>query len=479
MRKIITLILFTLFIACKPCIAQTIDSVRDDLTIPQLPNKYYTSVGKKINSINQHLTKKSLKYLRKFQRQETKIRQKLEKLDPGSVANNADAKYKQLVQKVSSYSPESLITSTGGEYNPNLDSLGTSLSFLKQFNSISDKVKAPLKSFNQLENKLQQSENIKTFIAKRKNQIKEILSKYTSLPGSVKNEFTKLNKTAYYYSAQVKEYKDLLKQPDKMEQKALSILREVPAFQKFMKENSQLGNLFEIPVNYGNSQSLAGLQTLDQVQQMVTSRIGNGPNAGQMLQQQVQAAQGELNKFKDKITQLGGGSADITMPDFKPNNQKTKPFLHRLEYGSNLQTTRSNSYFPTTTDLGLSVGYKLNNKSVIGIGASYKAGWGKDIEHVHISAEGMGLRSFFEFKLKKTFYASGGFEYNYQQAINSFQQLEYSGSWQQSGLIGISKVIDVKSKIFKKTKLQLLWDFLSYSQPIRTDPVKFRVGYNF
>jgi phage-related protein len=479
LRKIVTLILFTLFIASKPCIAQTIDSVRDDLTIPQLPNKYYTSVGKKINSINQHLTKKSLKYLKRFQRQETKIRQKLEKLDPGSVANNADAKYKQLVEKVSSYSPDSLITSTGGEYNPNLDSLGTSLSFLKQYNSISDKVKTPLKSFNQLENKLQQSENIKTFIAERKNQIKEILSKYTSLPGRLKNQFTKLNKTAYYYSAQVKEYKDLLKQPDKMEQKAISILRDVPAFQKFMKENSQLGNLFGVPSNYGNSQSLAGLQTLDQVQQLVTSRIGSGPNAAQMLQQQVQSAQGELNKLKDKLTQLGGGSADITMPDFKPNNQKTKPFLQRLEYGSNLQTTRSNSYFPTTTDLGLSVGYKLNSKSVIGIGASYKAGWGKDIQHVHISAEGMGLRSFFEYKLKKTFYASGGFEYNYQQAINSIQQLENSIAWQQSGLIGISKVIDVKSKIFKKTKLQLLWDFLSYEQPVRTEPIKFRVGYNF
>jgi cell division protein YceG involved in septum cleavage len=115
LRKIITLILLTLFIASKPCFAQTIDSVRDDLTIAQLPNKYYTSVGKKINSINEHLTKKSLKYLKRFQRQETKIRQKLEKLDPGSVANNADAKYKQLVQKVSSDSPDSLITSTGSE----------------------------------------------------------------------------------------------------------------------------------------------------------------------------------------------------------------------------------------------------------------------------------------------------------------------------------------------------------------------------
>jgi hypothetical protein len=52
-------------------------------------------------------------------------------------------------------------------------------------------------------------------------------------------------------------------------------------------------------------------------------------------------------------------------------------------------------------------------------------------------------------------------------------------SWQESGLLGISKIISVKSKLFKKTKVQLLWDFLSYQQLPRSQPLKFRVGYNF
>ena len=444
----------------------------------KIPCKFYSKIDKKINSVNARLTNKSLKYLRKFQNQEDKITQKLVKLHPELLLNNADSKYLELIkdfEKSTTNSPHSI----SGEYNPYLDSLGTSLSFLKQFKGGSNKVSEPLSDFNQLENKLQASENIKAFIAERKNQIKEILSKYTNLPTGLKNEYSKLNKTAYYYSAQVKEYKDMLKDPDKIEVKALSVLREVPAFQKFMKENSQLGNLFGVASNYANAESLTGLQTLSQVQQLIKSRIGNGPNAGQMLQQQVQAAQGALNKFKDKLDKLGGGSGDMEMPDFKPNDQKTKPFLQRLEYSSNLQTTRGNHSFPTTTDLGLSIGYKLNNKSTIGIGASYKSGWGKDIQHIHISAEGVGLRSFFEYKLKKSFYATGGFEYNYQQMIYSIRQLEAENAWQKSGLIGISKAVDVKSKIFKKTKLQLLWDFLSYSQPIRTDAVKFRVGYNF
>jgi len=477
-RKFIWQLLTLLFFAFNHCTGQSIDSLETSNAIHELPNKYYFKVNRKINSVNAHLTKKSLKYLAKFQKQERRIQQKLTKLNPGLVFSAEGAKYNQLFQDVSSLSPDVSKTSLSGEYNPNLDSLRSSLSFLKQFNGIRDKVKEPLECLNQLQNKLQQSENMKAFIAERKNQIKEILSKYTNLSGSLKNQYAKLNKTAYYYSAQVKEYRDILKDPDKMEQKALAILRDVPAFQKFMKENSQLGNLFGVPANYGNPESLAGLQTLDQVQQLVKNRIGNGPNAAVMLQQQVQAAQVELNKFKDKLDKLGGGSGDMAIPEFKPNNQKTKPFLQRLEYRSNLQTTRGNYYFPTTTELGLSVGYKLKNKISVGLGMSYKQGWGNDFRHIHLTSEGIGLRSFFEYHLKKSFYATGGFEYNYQQPFNFLRMPKYDKT-QRSGLIGISKMFNIKSKVFKKTNIELLWDFLSYQQIPRTQPLKFRAGYNF
>ncbi|MDE3184867.1 MAG: hypothetical protein KGM16_15760 [Bacteroidota bacterium] len=467
MLKIIKYCLIAfIFCANTNCLAQNIDNFEDSARI--LPGRFYSKIDKKLNAVNDQITKKSLKYLSKFERQEGKLQQRLQKLHPELALQDASGKYSELLQKIKGKAP-GIAKITTGEYLPYIDSLGTSLSFLQQVKGVSEKVNGPLKSFDQLQGNLQQSEKIKAFIAERKNQIKLLLSKYTHLPSGLKNEFNQLNKIAYYYSAQIKEYKDLLNDPDKMELKALAMLNQLPAFQKFVKENSQLGNLFGIPANYRNSLALQGLQTVEQVQQLVRSRIGSGPNATAMLQQYFQAAQGELNKFKDKLNQLGGGSGDITMPDFKPNNQKTKPFLQRLEYGSNIQTTRSNYNFPTTSDIGLSVGYKLNNLSKVGIGASYKAGWGRDIQHIHISSEGIGLRSFFEYKLKKNFLATGGFEYNYQQPFNFSELLKRKVEWQQSGLIGISKVIDVKSKVFKKNKLQLLWDFLSYRQAMAPD----------
>jgi hypothetical protein len=222
---------------------------------------------------------------------------------------------------------------------------------------------------------------------------------------------------------------------------------------------------------------MTGLQTRQQVQDMMQTRIqGLGPNAQADVQQSLGAAQAELSKLRNRFPSSGSTE---DMPDFTPKDQKTKTFLQRLEYGTNIQTVKSNYFFPTTTDMALSVGYKLGEKNIIGLGASYKMGWGKDIRHIAISSEGIGFRSFADIKLKGSFFVSGGFEYNYQQPFNSLQQLKGLQQWQQSGLLGISKIVSLKTKFFKKTKLQVLWDMLSYQQVPRTQAVKFRVGYSF
>jgi hypothetical protein len=199
-----------------------------------------------------------------------------------------------------------------------------------------------------------------------------------------------------------------------------------------------------------------------------------------MLTQNLQAAQAELNKYKDKLKKLGNGSGDMEMPDFKPKNLKTKPFWKRLEYGANIQSSKSNYFMPAETDIGLSMGYKLSEKSTIGLGVAYKVGLGKDIQHMTITGQGVDLRSYIDVKIKSSFYASGGFEYNYIKPFQDFRQLYDFNTWQRSALIGVSKIVSLKSKWAKKTKLQLLWDMLYAQQvPKAGQPIKFRVGYTF
>ena len=259
----------------------------------------------------------------------------------------------------------------------------------------------------------------------------------------------------------------------------MSILRELPAFQTFMRKNSFLSSIFltENPTDI-NDPSLAGLQRRTVVEAQIQNQIaGGGPNAQSMVQQNIQQAKEELSKLKDKLQQQGE-TADLDMPNFKPNTQKTKSFFNRLEYGFNLQNTGGNSLLPNMSDIAITVGYKLNDKSVMGIGTSYKLGLGTGLDNIKLTGEGISLRSYIDYKLKGTFYISGGYEKQYLQRFDNMRTaFNNINAWQQSGLIGISKIQKLGKK--RKAKLQLLYDFLYQQNNATQKPIVFRVGYFF
>jgi hypothetical protein len=461
--------------------AQEETSTVDKIT--SFPTRFLDKLNKKSGELEEKLIANSEKALERLAKQEKKMKKKLARKDSSAAEQlfgNVDERYQQLQSKLQQ---PAKLAGRAGQYLPHLDTLKTSLNFLTQHKELlsnstemAGKVKEALNSVKGLEGKLDQAADVKKYLRERRQLLKEQLNRF-----GLTKELKKYNQQAYYYAEQINSYKAMLEDPSKLQQKALELVKKIPAFQDFFRKNSELASLFRLPDNYGSTASLAGLQTRSSVQNLIQDRIASaGPNATAMLQQNVQAAQAQLSSLKDKLNELGGmGNSEGDLPDFKPNNQKTKSFLQRLEYGTNLQSQRSNNFFPTTTDIGLSVGYKLNDKSVIGVGASYKVGWGQNIRNISVSSQGVGFRSFADYKIKGSFFASGGFEYNYQQPFSSVSIVRDLDNWQQSGLAGISKIISLKSKMFKKTKMQLLWDFLSYSQRPQTQPLKFRVGYNF
>ncbi len=486
MKKVVSILTAMLCLLAYISRSQPADSTA--LSIKNIPSKYYAKINKKITAADDQLTGKSVKYLATFQKQEAKLQRRMQRLNPQLIIDSAKERYLALAQTIKSKAAP-IAKIAGGEYNAYLDTLETSLSFLKQFNGVSDKVKQPLASFSRLQNKLRESEKIKAFIAERKNQLKEMLSKYTKLPAGLKKEYDKLSKTAYYYSAQVKEYKEMLKQPKKIERKALALLNKLPAFQKFMKQNSRLASLFRLPDNAGAAQDLTGLQTRSSVQGLIQQRIAaGGPNAQAQIQANLSAAHAEMNKLKDRLNEFTGeGGDDVDMWEGNsspfggsrmgaPNTQKTKSFLKRLEYGFDIQFGKSSSLLPNAANMALSLGYKLNDKGSAGIGASYKMGIGT-IQHINITSQGLGLRSYMDWKIKKQLYVSGGYEMNYNSAFKSIDQLKNYDAWQRSALIGISK----KYKISKKMKgeMKLLYDFLAREHVPVSEPFVFRLGYKF
>ncbi len=431
-------------------------------------------VNKKAIAAEVSIDKATNTYLSKLLKQENKLKSKLLKKDSilaKQLFNGVEQKYsafKDAPQKLSN---------AASVYSGHLDSLSTALNFLKGSNiSVNPELQKTLSQFSSLQDKLNSAEGVKMFIAERRKLLKEQLEKIGML-----KELKGFQKQAYYYSAQLQEYKAVWEDPAKLEKKLMEIVMKLPQFKDFFAKNSMLSSLFALPGGSSGS-SLAGLQTRASIQQSIIQRFGSGPNVQQMLQQNMQAAQGQLNELKNKLSQYGSGSygnsgGDIDLPKgFKPNSQKTKTFLQRLEYGANIQSQKARSFFPVTSDLGLSLGYKLNDKSSIGVGATYKLGLGRGWNNIRLSHEGLGLRSYVDYKLKGTLYMSGGYEQNYRTAFSSVQQLQDYSSWQTNGLLGLSKKYKVSKKV--KGEMKLLWDFMSTQQVPRTQMILFRIGYN-
>ncbi len=443
----------------------------------KLSDKYINAVGSRSAEYQSEMQQKTVQYLNKLKSQEQTLQKQLNKIDTNAavkIFNGSQQTYDKLQNDLKNNS-ENVIKSCG-KYVPGIDSAITSLKFLQQTNitgkigSNVSQVTTAMSKVKALEDQFKKTDNVEDFIKQREAYLQQNLASY-NLPG-----LQQYKQEAAYYAQTMSELKQDWDDPSRIEAKAITILNKIPAFQDFMKKNSMIAGLFNLPDDYSTS-GLGGLQTRDQVQSLMQQTMANmGPSGSQTAQMNIGDGQSTLTDLRSK---LNSGSSDLAMPNGQGNSQHTKSLWKRIQYGFDMQSTRSNFYFPSQTNFALTAGYKLTEGNTIGIGISYAVGWGKDIQHISISSQGIGFRSFGDIKFKGSFYGSGGFEYNYAYPFNTVSQLESSGIWQKSGLIGITKMVSLKSKLVKNTKLQLLWNFLSYYQSPQTQPIVFRVGYNF
>lgn len=479
--------------------AQSVDSVTDKVL--SFPSRLLSRLQKKTTELNSQITQQTASYLQKMARREAKMQQKLYGVD----SNAARYLFAGSAQHYAALQQQ-LKTDTGrqgqalsGAYPAYLDSMQGSMSFLKQnpqlLNNAGPSQLSQLQGagsqLQTLQAKMGIADEAKVYMQQRKQMIADYVAQHTSLQGVLSSSLAGMNKDVYYYSQTLRQYQEMWSSPDKLEQQALVLLNRLPAFQTFMKSNSMLGGLFNVPTGYGTPQGVVGLQTKDQIAAIVNQQTGTGNVGGAAgtagtgtpgaaaLQGNLESAQSQLDNYKSKLSALGGGNGNMDMPNFTPNDQKTKTFWKRIVYGVNFQTSRNNYYFPMVTDFGASLGYKLGHNNIIGVGASYKLGWGNGIQQIAFTSEGVGLRSFLQIKIKGTFSATGGFEYNYTTPFTTYQQLRFIRNWAKSGLVGVTKSVSMNNRVFKSTSLSLLWDFLSYQQIPQTQPFVFRIGYTF
>ncbi len=480
-----------------------------DSVSPRLANKFTEQVSRKTDKYYRRITDKTEKTLERLARFEGRIKALLQKASPETAARLFDNQ-PSFADVLARYREGKVIAMQyGRQYDEYRDKLSNVMGYLasppaplpagergvaemggesggassrpspggegvaeKGAEKGAEKVLEVKEKLLRLDTLVNNTEAVQQFIKERKKQLIDQAMQYIGKSKWLQ----KINKESYYYLATLRNYREIFSDSKKAEETALTILNKIPAFQEFIRKNSILASLFGVPGG-GAGQSLAGLQTRAGLQNQLLQRFGSGPGAMAALRDNVQNAQSQLKQLKENVLKGGGNSSGDELPDFKPNNQKTKTLLQRLEWSTNLQHQRGNSFLPVTSDIGISVGYKLNDRSVAGIGVSGKVGWGKNIQNIRITGEGIGFRTYANWRLKTkgSFWLSGGAELNYQSRFYSTAILNNFSNWQQSALIGVMKKYNVGKKV--KGSISILYDALYNVQLPARQPVVLRVGY--
>ncbi|GAA4316419.1 hypothetical protein [Compostibacter hankyongensis] len=482
--------------------------------LQQLPARALTQINAKTARLQRRLNRASEKALRRFSRTQAKLYDKLSRVD-SLAANNLFTKQADKLSRLPGALQGKLAARTGKagalaskinqltggkfsaathSYFPYLDTLKNALGFLRgkgkgylsQAKGIQDQLQGSLDRVQTARQQLDQAAQLQTYLQQRQQQLLDQLGSLGNLGngnsspyGFLQKDLLKLNKEAYYYAARLKNYKELFSDKQKAEAEALALVQKIPAFRDFMKKHSALAGLFNLPgtgiTPSGATPDLTGLQTREMVARELQQRLdGAGPGGRQQISQQMQQAKEKLRDLKNK---LPGGGSTAEMPNFQPKELKSKTFFQRLAFGGNVQFAKSTSGYPTTSDVAGQVAYKFSKNGSAGVGASFKLGWGSSIQKIHFTAQGAGLRSFLDYKLKGTFYVNGGAELNYLKTQPDVPALKSLNGWTGSALIGLEKKYRVSSKL--KGTLMLLYDFLHNQHTPATPPILFRMGYEF
>jgi hypothetical protein len=479
-----------LFVFCLAVFLPTKYSISGDTTInTSLQNSKQVALlvsktNKKTEHLNQVINKKTKHYLKAFYKTEQKLKRAVLQFDSGAIntifSYDPTLQMQQFSNRVLNVDSAKLGRVVNGYY-PNVDSLECLFKFFgnNAENSLNSYT-GTLKNLKIIESKIASADHLQQVLEQRKEQIKRYLTGKTRLPKSIRNIYRQYSENVFYYGQEIKQIKETFNDPEKLLISALAVVNKIPAFTDFIKRNSFLSNfLGGTSQDFANSgiTAVTGMVSRAQLLQTVNNLNGSNNILQSIVQQTASNQPGQIDiNLPD---QLRGSDNTEVIPNYEPNTERTKSFSKRLEYGTNIQTKRSTNYFPTTTDLALSIGYKLNAKSIIGLGASYKLGLGQNFNNVKLTSEGIGLRSFLDYKIKKTFFITGGWEYNYQLPIVGLNSIEFQNGWAASGLVGLTKEIKFNTKFFKRSKVQLLWDFLGKYQTPQRQQIVFRAGYTF
>jgi hypothetical protein len=448
--------------------------------LSRLSSRDMSAMDRKYAGMQADLEKQAQKVLLGMQRKEDALQKKLAAKDSGTaqrVFNGVDAQYRKVSAQLSAANANT-VSGSARTYLSRVDSLESALRFITASGGSGlpaaklQQLQALSGQLQQLEGKWAQAAEVQDFVRQREQVLQSKLGQL----GSVAS-LGSINKEAWYYQQQLQQYKSELNDPEKVGELILGAVQKIPAFQAFWQKNSLLAQLFPLPAGYGTPMALDGLQSRAQLQGLFKGSAGISANPDYANAQMGQA-QSSLDKLKDKVTSLGGtsGSGDMTLPNFVPDGQHGKFLWRRLEYGFNIQNANQTTWIPMTSNLALTLGYKISDKAVVGVGSGFILGLGNGIQSIHFSSQGVSFRAYTDIRVKGGWWLSGGYERTYYQALTHLADLSAVSNWQPGLLTGLMRKWPVGKR---SASMQLLYNWLYAEQVPHAQALQFRIGYTF
>ena len=327
---------------------------------------------------------------------------------------------------------------------------------------IAKDIKISIKELDQLKN-LMQSLNLPDL-----NQLKSLDLKTLAtekLPIS-KTDLTKLQSSAANLKGLLDNY---AKQFEGWEEKLIAQITSIEELKMLQEQQQRIANYKPLPAGYRDK--IQGMQTNNYVKEQLEAKAEEYKKIGKTtLQEKLDQGLAQITKAKTKFPSL---ESLKDAPKRPPNPLKGEPLIKRLKLGGDIQVNKQN---PTSIDLSLQVGYLLNPKAQLGIGAAYRISTGDRFKKVDFNEALFTSKIFFNHFVYKTFYTQAIFENN-RIMIKDQNDISNGKQWVQSGMVGIGKEFPITKKM--KGSTSILYNLLHDEKSPYQKPWVFRVGFIF
>jgi hypothetical protein len=434
-----------------------IAAAQEDIPRQQSVIRSMEESGARMNRFIRHCERRTEKALRRFMRYERK-------LQAAGIADsiNSDALLPDLT--VSGKKNNDSVTSQKGlSREPLLDSLHVAYGFLEQAGLSSDVqlCNTALQSIDRAKTQLDITQEIKSQLQQRKEYWKSNLKQHPEYARIV----GKMEKEAYYYTAQVNEFRKVLRNPSVLEETVMQILRKDPRWSEYMDALPQ------------PRQDTEKMQPKRLVQQMMQSQAAAiDPDAVSLIQNARKKSSELLGQLSENTTRFGNLDNAAQMPSFTPNPYKTETFWEHIDVGFNLEFDNKTDLLPSGGIVGLQLSFNFNQRISAGVLGNYRFGMG-DIKRIRFSHLGAGYGAFANYIIWKGLGVQMGYERNWRTDITTTEEQHYPSEWSPAALLGVTW----EYGIGKKTKgtIGVFYDFLHRKHAPTTNALLWRMGWKF